>query len=60
MIKICSKGNPKTDDRDDGKCFWQHHGAREVGDQSDGYPGGDIQRMECTDCGEKWKSELPQ
>ncbi len=39
---------------------WEHTNAHEVGEQKDGYPGGDIVTMECADCGERWKMELPQ
>lgn len=38
----------------------QHEGAREIGDQEDGYPGGDIVTMECPNCKHQWKMELPQ
>ncbi|KKM62740.1 hypothetical protein LCGC14_1518610 [marine sediment metagenome] len=47
-------------------CYKNEHGqtvhpnAREVGDQQDGYPGGDIVTMKCPDCGKSWKKELPQ
>lgn len=37
-----------------------HHGAREVGGQRDGWPGGDIVTMECSYCGHRWTRELPQ
>ena len=37
-----------------------HHGAREVGEQRDGYPGGDLVTMECPNCGHRWEKELPQ
>ena len=40
--------------------YMVHPNAREVGEQEDGYPGGDIQRWECPDCGARWKQELPQ
>ncbi len=38
----------------------RHHGAREVGEQEDGYPGGDLVRYECVHCGTRWKAEIPQ
>jgi hypothetical protein len=38
----------------------QHTGAHEVGEQEDGYPGGDMVTMECSNCGHRWKMELPQ
>lgn len=37
-----------------------HQGAHEVGEQDSRYPGGDIVRMRCEDCGATWKQELPQ
>ena len=37
-----------------------HMESHEVGDQEDGYPGGDIVTMECPNCGSRWKEELPQ
>jgi len=39
---------------------WEHTNAHEVGEQLDGWPGGDIVRMRCDDCGESWRMELPQ
>lgn len=38
----------------------EHHGAREVGEQENGYPGGDIVTMECRYCGHRWTKELAQ
>ena len=37
-----------------------HPGGRQIGEQRDGYPGGDIVTMECTVCGHRWTMELPQ
>lgn len=37
-----------------------HEDAHEVGDQENGWPGGDIVRMKCPHCGAIWKRELPQ
>ena len=37
-----------------------HPDAHEVGEQQDGYPGGDIVTMECPNCGHRWEQELPQ
>ena len=37
-----------------------HRDAREVGEQADGWPGGDIVTMECPHCGHSWEMELPQ
>jgi len=52
----------------DGECTKEHSGkeyryhpdAKEVGEQQDGYPGGDIVTYECSHCGARWKEELPQ
>ncbi len=38
----------------------RHHGAHEVGEQRDGWPGGDIVSMRCPNCGHTWTQELPQ
>lgn len=37
-----------------------HPKAREVGEQMDGWPSGDLQRMECPICNTRWTMELPQ
>ena len=37
-----------------------HPRAYEVGDQKDGWPGGDIVTMVCPICGIRWTEELPQ
>lgn len=59
---ICTKDKPwdriQRPPRGEGRIV--HPDAREVGDQEDGYPGGDIIRMECPHCGVDWKEELPQ
>ena len=38
----------------------EHDGSHEVGEQEDGWPSGDIITMECSNCGHRWKAELPQ
>lgn len=38
----------------------RHHDTEEIGEQEDGYPGGDIVRIRCKNCGCSWKEELPQ
>lgn len=37
-----------------------HPDATEVGEQRDGYPGGDLQKVRCPHCGVVWTEELPQ
>ena len=49
----CTKENP-------GQNHMYHPDAQEVGEQQDGYPGGDIVRYKCPWCGAEWKEELPQ
>lgn len=53
----CTKANPW--DPSKGTPV-SHEDVEEVGDQEDGYPGGDIQRYRCRACGATWKEELPQ
>lgn len=38
----------------------EHDAVREVGEQENGWPGGDIVTMECGNCGHRWRKELPQ
>jgi hypothetical protein len=38
----------------------RHSRVREVGEQQDGWPGGDIVTKECQNCGTRWTEELPQ
>jgi hypothetical protein len=55
--RICTPARPWT--AADGTPV-AHESAESVGDQEDGYPGGDIQRYRCRDCGHTWSVELPQ
>jgi rubrerythrin len=57
QYQICSPEHPMPQG-DKGR--WQHTNTEEVGDQEDGWPGGDIQKYRCKDCGHTWKEELPQ
>jgi len=57
-IFICSPDNPWSPEKHKGRV--RHTNAREVGEQEDGYPSGDIVTYECQDCGHRWKVELPQ
>jgi hypothetical protein len=58
----CTKDNPYTPERDKNEPGrgWEHEGAHEVGEQRDGWPGGDIVTMQCPNCGIRWEKELPQ
>jgi hypothetical protein len=38
----------------------RHSNVREVGEQENGWPGGDIVTYECKNCKHRWKAELPQ
>ncbi len=53
----CTKEHPMPPDA---PGSWAHEGACEVGEQEDSWPSGDLQRMECKDCGQRWTKELPQ
>jgi hypothetical protein len=39
---------------------WEHTNVEEVGEQENGWPGGDYQHYRCKDCGHVWEEELPQ
>jgi len=52
----CTKDDPWREDM--GKRGI-HPDAKE-GSQHDGYPGGDIVKWECPNCGVHWREELPQ
>lgn len=54
---VCSPGRP-WQPRDGKPAI--HPNASEVGEQKDGWPGGDIVTYRCPDCGVRWRSELPQ
>lgn len=54
---ICSPDHPMPKNAEG---QWEHTSAHETGDQENGWPGGDIIRMKCNDCGTTWKEELPQ
>ena len=58
----CTPERPysRTLDEELGCVRWDHPQAREVGEQLDGYPGGDIITMRCHVCHITWKEELPQ
>ncbi len=52
----CTAEDPWAEGR--GRAY--HPDAQEVGEQEDGWPGGDIVTMRCPHCGVEWKKELPQ
>lgn len=54
---VCTKDSPMPEGA---PGRWEHTNTEEVGDQRDGYPGGDIVTVRCKDCGAKWTEELPQ
>ena len=56
----CTKENPYSEERDGPQVRWEHGNVIEIGDQKDGYPGGDIQRVKCLNCGLEWDVELSQ
>ena len=58
----CTKDTPYTPERDKAEpgYGWEHSSAHEVGEQEDGWPGGDRVRMRCDNCGIEWTAELPQ
>ena len=39
---------------------WYHPEARQIGEQRDGYPGGDLADFRCPICRHEWTEELPQ
>jgi hypothetical protein len=56
---ICTPNHPwDRVKRDDVRVV--HTDTHEVGEQEDGYPGGDIVTIGCRICGHRWRSELPQ
>ena len=60
---VCTKETPwkRESVRMDGKeDRIVHLDAREVGEQEDGWPAGDIVTYECPHCGHRWRAELPQ
>ena len=59
-IKYCTPETPYTAERDEEGDRWQHSKVSEIGDQENGWPGGDIVTYRCDNCGVKWKAELPQ
>ena len=57
MTYFCTEKAPWTPDKG---TPVMHAKAHEVGEQEDGWPGGDIVTMECPICKTRWRKELPQ
>jgi hypothetical protein len=57
---ICTPEHPWTPDMRGPGLFILHPSAKEVGEQQDGWPSGDIVTMRCPVCGYTWEKELPQ
>lgn len=55
--QICSPERPMPKNAE-GR--WAHTNVEEVGEQQNGWPGGDWVTYRCKDCGHKWEEELPQ
>ncbi len=54
---ICTASDPWSPE----KCVRaEHPDAVEIGDQVNGWPGGDLQKYRCPHCGHTWTEELPQ
>jgi len=53
----CTKEDPWTPQKAQ-RAY--HPDAREVGEQEDGWPAGDIVTVKCPHCGHSWRKELPQ
>lgn len=56
----CTKENPWAPGKETAKQRICHPDAHEVGEQENGWPGGDIVRYKCPNCGHRWSRELPQ
>lgn len=55
----CTKATPMPVPQPLG-ALWEHEETEEIGEQENGWPGGDIITVRCKVCGWKWKEELPQ
>ena len=53
----CTSEDPWTLDKIQ---FAVHPDAREVGEQRNGWPAGDVVTMVCPHCRHRWEQELPQ
>jgi hypothetical protein len=52
----CTPDNPRPGEH----VLVAHSDVHEIGEQEDGWPGGDIVTYECRNCGHRWRQELPQ
>jgi hypothetical protein len=56
---LCTKDQPWDHQPRPGTIIL-HPDADEVGEQRDGWPGGDLVDVRCPNCGHVWTKELPQ
>jgi hypothetical protein len=57
----CTRENPwSLDKTGSADSRIEHTEVEEVGEQEDGWPGGDIVTYRCKICGKMWKAELAQ
>ena len=54
---VCTAENPWNPGI---RGYVAHADCYEIGEQEDGWPGGDIITKKCPHCGHVWKMELPQ
>jgi hypothetical protein len=59
MAILCTKADPWKPEKGSAGGV-RHDDVHEVGEQEDGWPGGDVVTCECRSCGHRWRSELPQ
>lgn len=56
---LCSPEQPKPENAPK-DSRWAHTSVQAAGDDEDRGLGCTVARYECKDCGEKWRTELPQ
>ncbi len=56
----CTRETPWTVDIHGPGILVLHPEAKPIGEQQDGYPGGDLVERRCPICGFEWTQELPQ
>lgn len=57
---VCSADHPFSLVGPRSGAIWQHPDAELIGEQEDGYPGGDLVTYQCPHCGLRFKVELAQ